>query len=1033
MAIAISVTTGYVSVSLPNVTVYTGSTLVLLPTGNPESLTHWSIGGTAPLTHDSFINSNGSWSIKWGGPGSATVTVQARTTGGVDTGPTSTINVTIIDPLTVKFIGSRMEGWTNLPNTPGLPGGTAATYTGWSAPLAAAALLSYNRLKQPSIEQWFPAYVGTAAELPYMSDVYNGGPTIAYGNPSWRRFTLDSARPAGGATIVDSDQTDFGWWMNTDNLGKTGSTGPFGSFAGTTTKGLHEGLTGFYNRAGQPTAVQSIFKLTNTTLGTPVAEYIAGSATSVTSWFNMAKNLVDNNKPFMIYLSANSVRRVSDPEKILSANIAPSSGPEYVANINSMQVFTNLAGNFNQNDNATKILTPITGPAGSDLDHVTGNAYNVIGYITPTTSSLLPANARNKYLIIAKETGGSVDNENVYFVLCDNSFNPNVSLTGASNETSMWNRLISTHIVSVSAVTYVSPRVPIISAGLTQNVCLNVSTIIHKNLASGTPINHRFTQLNSGFGERYIRALSTSPETNWTITDPPSQPQTFSLTGLKLVSYGVSDAVSKISGVFYLNGVAQMNSTFNAKDNVGNILSASPNYQFAKSFSYTITPTIINPALTYQWDIQRTDAPPAPGDFTFISGGISTPGPIVIQLNVVGEFDITLNIVGACPLPITKHVIVTNVTLDFTVTPPYYVATPIAFHGSSNVSVSNWAWDFGDGNVGTGQNPSHTYSTVGTFNVVLNATTIYGVIGVTHPLTVIPASATADFYYIPTPPLDIVTGQTVTFVDQSLPIIPGATYQWAWDFGDGDTSTNQNPQHAYSDPGTYSVSLTYTVMIDIYTLTDTVAKSITIITGAPVVKSQTFIIGRNLTVDYDLSDYAVGNGVLTFTVTGQPTHGIASMVGSSIVRYQPLPASTEINYTGLDKLKFRATDSEDKFDEGNINLIIRPPFLQVTCGEILNLSHDSTLRMRVGTVNIGELRKQLVIFENTGTGPLFIELLSIVDDIAGVFGLYDFSTGDPMADPTNLTIEPNEDYAFYVGMQSSTAGEFKAKLKIDHN
>lgn len=30
---------------------------------------------------------------------------------------------------------------------------------------------------------------------------------------------------------------------------------------------------------------------------------------------------------------------------------------------------------------------------------------------------------------------------------------------------------------------------------------------------------------------------------------------------------------------------------------------------------------------------------------------------------------------------------------------------------------------------------------------------------------------------------------------------------WAWDFGDGATSTLQNPQHAYPNPGTYTVTL----------------------------------------------------------------------------------------------------------------------------------------------------------------------------------------------------------------------------------
>ena len=45
---------------------------------------------------------------------------------------------------------------------------------------------------------------------------------------------------------------------------------------------------------------------------------------------------------------------------------------------------------------------------------------------------------------------------------------------------------------------------------------------------------------------------------------------------------------------------------------------------------------------------------------------------------------------------------------------------------------------------------------------------------------------------------------TVNFTDQSCGIITS----WSWDFGDGSTSSEQNPSHTYTNPGTYTVSLT---------------------------------------------------------------------------------------------------------------------------------------------------------------------------------------------------------------------------------
>ncbi len=60
----------------------------------------------------------------------------------------------------------------------------------------------------------------------------------------------------------------------------------------------------------------------------------------------------------------------------------------------------------------------------------------------------------------------------------------------------------------------------------------------------------------------------------------------------------------------------------------------------------------------------------------------------------------------------------------------------------------------------------------------------------------------ADFTYV-------VDGLTVTFTDQSYDP-DGTVVSWDWDFGDGGTSTLQNPVHTYTADGTYNVTLTVT-------------------------------------------------------------------------------------------------------------------------------------------------------------------------------------------------------------------------------
>lgn len=69
---------------------------------------------------------------------------------------------------------------------------------------------------------------------------------------------------------------------------------------------------------------------------------------------------------------------------------------------------------------------------------------------------------------------------------------------------------------------------------------------------------------------------------------------------------------------------------------------------------------------------------------------------------------------------------------------------------------------------------------------------------------------------VPPPPGDPIpvaefsftrTGLTVIFTDESADASPGTVASFAWDFGDGSTSTARNPQHVYQAAGTYTVTL----------------------------------------------------------------------------------------------------------------------------------------------------------------------------------------------------------------------------------
>ena len=131
---------------------------------------------------------------------------------------------------------------------------------------------------------------------------------------------------------------------------------------------------------------------------------------------------------------------------------------------------------------------------------------------------------------------------------------------------------------------------------------------------------------------------------------------------------------------------------------------------------------------------------------------------------------------------------------------------PALFVDNSTLSngTFSWNWDFGDGQVSTLQNPSHLYTSEGNFTVTLIVTSDSGCTDTTQQAITIYPIPVADFETT-----NVCTGDIATFNDLSN-ISSGAIASWLWSFGDGFTSTQQNPTHVYTTYGTDSVELIVT-------------------------------------------------------------------------------------------------------------------------------------------------------------------------------------------------------------------------------
>jgi tripartite motif-containing protein 71 len=132
-----------------------------------------------------------------------------------------------------------------------------------------------------------------------------------------------------------------------------------------------------------------------------------------------------------------------------------------------------------------------------------------------------------------------------------------------------------------------------------------------------------------------------------------------------------------------------------------------------------------------------------------------------------------------------------------------YVPLSVQFKDLSKNAMS-WKWDFGDGVISTLQNPVHTYSKAGNYNVNLTAINVNGTSSKVVVITVLPKGIpVANFAS------NVTSGKvplTVTFKDKST----GSPTSWRWSFGDGSVKTSQNPAHTYSKAGSYTVKLTVT-------------------------------------------------------------------------------------------------------------------------------------------------------------------------------------------------------------------------------
>ncbi len=207
----------------------------------------------------------------------------------------------------------------------------------------------------------------------------------------------------------------------------------------------------------------------------------------------------------------------------------------------------------------------------------------------------------------------------------------------------------------------------------------------------------------------------------------------------------------------------------------------------------TITDTSVD-ADTYSYD--------------FGDGNSSTDANPTHTYSMGGTFTVTQTVTNACGTDMATTTVTISSAPSASFNSPGEVCfgDPVTLTSTSSGSVTSLTYDITrpDGSMFSSSQDPYTFTPTqrGSYDVALTVSNATGssTTSTTAAIVVLDAP-TASFAFN-------TSGQTVNFMGSVMPVLQGANATYSWDFGDTNSSTDQNPMHTYSAPGTYTVVVT---------------------------------------------------------------------------------------------------------------------------------------------------------------------------------------------------------------------------------
>ncbi len=225
----------------------------------------------------------------------------------------------------------------------------------------------------------------------------------------------------------------------------------------------------------------------------------------------------------------------------------------------------------------------------------------------------------------------------------------------------------------------------------------------------------------------------------------------------------------------------------------GGLICTQAEYMFTNT-----TPDVFEGNLMYEWSVDGSAA----ASTRDLSVTFSSPGTKTIQL--------TTSIPG-CSSSASQSIgpVQTGPGTNFSFSGTCEDNNTV-FTNTTTGSVTGYTWNFGDGNASTLANPTHVYTTPGTFQAMLSASSANGCVNTRTAVVTIRTVPQTNFS-LDLPPFSC-SGSPSQFRDATPPPADSNIQSWVWAFGDetAGTGTGPTPTYTYAEEGNYPVRLTTT-------------------------------------------------------------------------------------------------------------------------------------------------------------------------------------------------------------------------------